>query len=470
MNWHGISSKFSDHYIQRQSCDKSIFKSTKLTLLKRLKDYAVMSEKKELQEFDNARQILLMKKKKEKAKHSRLVTLLENNKALDKRMEAAALLIQRYARGYLTRRKYRDEMWKITLKLLNGKVDSLETTVDKCLKFIGDTAKYAAIVIQKHARRFIAQKRVGLMKEEKKVWEERNRQEKAVLIQRVVRGHLARKRVQKAKQSKELNSKLEKIRQRLLILRLKDFWHRKKFVWEVIRLKYRDRLDVDRQSSEKSSLHPESLKDHSSSISNVISPSSSQALSHRNSIHIKDFPQVPSEKPPKVPKPLTLQYLKPTEAFLSRISNETEDKEKTLKLNKLRTITGRRYQRNTSSRSRYIKVIQTEKTEKSSKSRAASADYKNRRENRNEKVEKSSDGRVLSLLFENDVPRYFSSKNQVKTPALLSQLEDQPSPLAEDLNEKIYVYHPPKVQSLSFREALPDVNTLLETYGRSFKK
>ena len=476
MNWHGISSKFSDHYIDRQSNDKSIFKSTKLTILKRLKDYAVMVEKKELQEFDNVRQILLLKKKKEKAKHSRLVALLENNKALDKRMESAALLIQRWARGFLVRRQYKDEIWKITLKLLTGKVDSLEVTVDKCLKFIGDTAKHAATVIQKHARRYLAQKRYKNMKDEFYEHQERLKNEKAVAIQKIVRGHLARKRVNSMKEAKLMNSKLEAIRIKLLILRLKEFWHRKKFVWDVIRRKYRDRLDPESTFDERPSIHHESIKENTGTLSNIVSATSSHIFTQRNSILLREPIPILLEKPPKVPKPLTLKYLKPTQAFLSRITNDPEpkeDKEKTAKLKKIRSISGRRYQRNTTSRTRYINVLQTESQVKS---RAASADYRKRRDMRSfekpaEKSEEPKTSNALALLFDNEVPKYFNNKNKTPAPAtLLSRLEDQPSIFDEEITEKLYLYKPPKFQSLSFRDALPDVNALLETYGKSFKK
>lgn len=475
MNWHGLCSKFSDYHIDRQSTDKSIFKSSKLTILRRLKEYQVLIEKKKLQEFDNARQLLNIKKKREKAKHSRLVTLLENNKALDRKMQAAATEIQKWARGYLIRKQYKDEMWQITVKLLHGKVFNLENSVQKCLKYIGETAYDAAVTIQKNARRFLAKLKFKEIKEEEFIRKEKEKGRKVVKIQKVVRGFLDRKKVGCLRENRILTEKLENIRKKLLVCRLKEFWNRKKFVWETIRRKYKDRLEPESFIDDYSEhIVVEQVKENTGSLSKVVSNCSSHVLSHRNTVILKEPINFPTEKPPKVPKPLTLQYLKPTEAYLSRIADDSPVVNKVPDQTKLKNIRGKRYQRNTTSRTRYFNIVQTEKTVKS---RAVSADYKKKREYQKsfeKTTEKFEDlkkpSNALSLLFDAEIPKYFNKQKTPAPPSILSRLEDYPAPIFEETVEKVYVYNPPKFQSLSFKEALPDVNALLESYSKSIKK
>lgn len=474
MNWHGLCSKFSDYHLDRQSTDKSIFKSSKLSMLRQLKDYQILVEKKNLQELDNARQLLLMKRKKEKAKNNRLLTLLANNKALDIRMHSSAIEIQRWVRGYLVRKQYKDDMWKITVKLLHGKVFNLENSVQKCLKYMGESAYDAAVTIQKNARRFLAKKKFEEMKQDEYYRLLKDRERKAIRIQRLIRGFLARKRVQYIREDKKLTERLEKIRKKLLVYRLKEFWHRKKFVWETIRRKYKEKLDPESIIEENIELSVEQAKDNLGTMSKIASVSSCHVASHRNTIILKEPPSILIEKPPKVPKPLTLQYLKPTEAYLSRIADDAPTLNKLPDLSKIKNIRGKRYQRNTTSRTRYVNVVQTEKAVKS---RASSADYKRRQECQKtfEKTqEKFEDfkkpSNALTILYDKEVPKYF---NKHKTPApqsLLSRLEDNPVPIFEETTEKVYVYNPPKFHSLSFKDALPDVNALLETYSKSIKK
>lgn len=443
-------------------------------MLRQLKEYQILIEKKKLQEFDNARKLLFLKRKKEKAKNDRLLTLLANNKALDSRMHSSAIEIQRWVRGYLIRKQYKDAMWKITVKLLHGKVFNLENSVQKCLKYMGESAYDAAVTIQKNARRFLARKQFQEMKQDEFYKQQKDRERKAIRIQKIIRGFLARKRVNYIREDKKVTEKLEKIRKKLLVCKLKEFWHRKKFVWETIRRKYKEKLDPESVIEDNIEVSVEQVKDNLGTLSKVASVSSYLAASHRNTVILKEPVNILIEKPPKVPKPLTLQYLKPTEAYLSRIADDSPVMNKLPDLTKIKNIRGKRYQRNTTSRTRYVNVVQIEQ---SVKSRASSADYKKRREYQKtfEKTqEKFEDfkkpSNALTILYDKEVPKYF---NKHKTPApqsILSRLEDNPVPVLEETVEKVYVYNPPKFHSLSFKDALPDVNALLETYAKSIKK
>ena len=71
----------------------------------------------------------------------------------------------------------------------------------------------------------------------------------------------------------------------------------------------------------------------------------------------------------------------------------------------------------------------------------------------------------------NFIQEPLSSYKQTENPlnTLLKKVEDVPNPIPEFSDEKVYVYYPPKTQCLSFKDALPDVNSLLETYAKNIK-
>ena len=59
-------------------------------------------------------------------------------------------------------------------------------------------------------------------------------------------------------------------------------------------------------------------------------------------------------------------------------------------------------------------------------------------------------------------------KNPPPNP-LIRKLEDLPNQLTEETVERLYIYNAPKNQSISFKDALPDINSLLETYSKNLK-
>lgn len=477
MNWHGVSLGFSNHYKDRQYKDLSIFKSSKLAAIKAAEKYQNLAQKKIFQEYDHCQQVLALKKKREKAKHLRLITLLANNKALENKMVQAAVVIQRHARGYLIRNRYKDQLKAIQMKKLSVKVESLENAIEYCFNHIGNSPNKAALTLQKNVKKFLAVRKFMKIKNAAVENQYKKKVQSAILIQSHIRKFLDIKKVEKIKKEIKLKNSLEKIRQRLLVLRLKEFWHRKKFVWVTIRKKYMERSDMN--SSEINEKSNDTISEPIQSITKPESKPKSSLPSKRGTIILKE-PLVPKTivqaalvpKPPKAPKSLkpqivpegprtlTMKYLKPTENYIHKTSKETEES-KPVKSFKIKTITGKRYQRNTTSRVNYMHELNVEY--KSSK-RAVSADYA--------KSKRLSVGtQALSPSFINEFISSYKN-NDAKSPTstqLLKKIEDAPVPVFEEAIEKIYVYNPPKPQSLSFKEALPDVNLLLENYAKALK-
>lgn len=483
MNWHGMSLKFSSHNIDRQFKDLSLFKSSKLSAIKAAKDYEILKQKKQLQEYDYARQLLAYKKKQESAKNQRLATLLENNNSLVQRMNSAATFIQKIVRGCFIRKKYKEILNELAMKRLSNKIENLEGVVDSYLKYMGASGYKAVVTLQKNVRKFLCVRKFIRAKEKAYEMRANLRLNKVITIQAHIRGYLARKKLKKIREEKIIKSSLERIRKRLLVLRLKEFWHRKKFIFEVIQKKYREKSENSDKDQEKEKDNPEKAHENYEAFfidvpklyskMNTISENY-KAESQRSSLLFKDF-TVPLndyliEKPPRPPRPMTRKYLLPTMTYINRIAQDPEETKTTKASKQKRSISGRRFQKNTQSRATYIKELN--KTTK--KIRASSADYKKNRmassRNTSHVIEKKTEKFPQVITPACVVDFLKSLKNRSPTPNLLLQkVEDFPSPIFEEAVEKVYVYNAPKPQSLSFKDALPNVNYLLETYGRNLK-
>lgn len=460
MNWHGVSLKFSNHYLDRQSKDLSIFKSSRLSAIKAAQNYENLLQKKQLQEYDHAQKLLKLKKSKEKVKHLRLVTLLANHVSLETKMTQAAICIQKQVRGYLIRKRFREELMGLERKRLAAKVEVLAITVAKCVENIREVNTKAAIFMQKNVRKFLAVRRLTKVKEIAWAHKENYKLAQLIKIQAYVRGYLARKLCKKLCEERNLAAALDRIRKRLLILRLKKFWHQKKFVWETVRKKYSDfNAEVSSFSEDEPVLIGQISFETAKLRSRIHSVSNSNYTSKHNTVLLKEvfIPKPP--KPPKPPQQLLLKYLQPTESYKNRLL-DNEKFIQTPSLYKGRSISGHRFQRNTNSRLSYIKEVKS-----TSQQRALSADYK-----RQHKPQIAIQGASQSSISE-----FMNNYREiaVKSPLpnlLLKKLEESPSTIIDNEFEKVYVYNAPKPQSLSFKDALPDVNSLLEIYAKSLKK
>lgn len=451
MNWHGVSSKFSNHYKDRQYKDLGIFKSSKISVLKAAQEYENLLQKKHLQEYDHAQQMLLSKLKKEKAINKRLNALLAKSKILEDNMHIAAIIIQRNIKGYQVRRKYNDQISAFKIKRLTEKIESLEFSVDHCFKYIGNSVTKAAIIIQKNIRKVLAMRKFMKAKALNNELKERMKMKRIIKIQSHIRRFLATKYVKKVRENSKVKLVLENIRKRLLLLKLKEFWNRKKFVWKTIQKKYLEK-------EENSSQNEESFDDQVSS--NIISVShsklQSKIQSKRPTVILREPINIEKVIPkPSGPQKLSLKYLQPTKSFVNRVTHDVSEA-KTTKVYKVRAIAGKGFQRNTHSRINYISETANITN---LRKRASSADY-----NRKKKLS----GQMPDPNF---IQELLSSYKQTENPlnTLLKKVEDVPSPIPEFSDEKVYVYYPPKTQCLSFKDALPDVNSLLETYAKNIK-
>ena len=464
MNWHGKSLKFSNHYIDRQSKDLGLFRSSKLNAIKAAQEYENFLQKKHLQEYDHDQKLLGIKKKKEKSKHLRLLTLLANNTSLENAMHEAAIFIQKHVRGFLVRNEYKEELMEIERRKLAGKIQVLENSVEKCIRYIGETGRTAATILQKNVRTFLAVRKFTKIKQLAYELREQTKLKGLILIQAHVRRFLARKIFRGLLIEAKLKFALEKIRKKLLVLRLKNFWHRKKFVWETIRKKYAEKTpesSFTESNHEIASLYQVSFELMRSN-SKRGSRTESRFTSKRNTIVLKEqvVPSVAQAKPPKAPpQQLKLTYLQSTESYRNRTLNDTPDS-KTTPVHRRRSISGQRFQQNTNSRLIYIKEVQNESNRSN---RAVSADYRKR--NINVSVNAVSQHEINELI---SVYREVPGKSPLPN-LLLKKLDEAPKLVTEDAIEKVYVYNAPKPQSLSFRDALPDVSTLLETYARNIR-
>ena len=359
------------------------------------------------------------------------------------------------------------------MKLLLKKVGSLEVDVNRCLLYVGDIANQAALLIQKNIKKIFAVWKYREIKEETRRRRETIKLNKIIKVQSLVRRFLSKKYIQKIKDENIIKEKLDRIRKRLLVLKLKDFWHKKKYVFETIRRKYAEVSDSSSKPVSEAVFSTifHSANDKTKTISEISSRKSSvneikkeitfskeiasfkEITSYKGITSSKEITFskenlmiIPIVKPPKAPKQITLNYLTPTENYKNRTTTNETEVTKSPTTYKIRSIGRQRFQRNTHSRMNYITQVQHE----TDKKRAASADYKKHKQT-------ISRTKMLTPISMNELIETFKEPEIVKNPPpnpLIRKLEDLPNQLTEETVERLYIYNAPKNQSISFKDAL----------------
>lgn len=184
-----------------------------------------------------------------------------------------------------------------------------------------------------------------------------------------------------------------------------------------------------------------------------------------------------SNKPPR-PFLLNSNYLKPTQAFISRTNKDLLDEDHDKKRKHFRKIRGKGYQRDTKSRElyRHESVRDKDKRAKSAEGgrrwrsggsdRLSNASYITSIANMKNESEREIEPFSLDV---NEV--IVKNEEDIKID-LLKKLEEHPTPdyLDYDEPESIYVYKAAKSQSLEFKKALPDLYSFIENYSKNINK
>lgn len=204
--------------------------------------------KKKLADYEQFKKSLEHKRKSELLKRNRLKQIIAQNKKLEKRLEAAAIVIQRFVRGYLVRKRTVHVQLHLEKRRLECYLSELQTQIDYCYMHIGEVAEKAAIKIQSHARRYMVRMKYIQELEKRRQDIIQVKMRAAVMIQKNARRFLERCRYIKYLDERRLN-RLKEIGERIRFGRVKQWWNVNKYKVGVIKRHY-DALNSLEKKSE----------------------------------------------------------------------------------------------------------------------------------------------------------------------------------------------------------------------------
>lgn len=514
--WHGASSKFTASIIHRFYKDNSLDKARKLketaadVKIERVKMSRlarIQQQKEELEQI----------KAKQKAMKSRIKQFLEERVELEHKFEGAAVVIQRHIRGFLARRKaavwlYEQEKLKLgeLLGLMQRQIHTFWTGT-------GEQANLSAMKIQALYRGFRARQEVkSLHADAKRQQLEAQTRDAAVgVIQRSYRLYASRRKQQRM-------AALEAIRKRLLVLKLKSFWHRKKLFWACMRKKYQVQLDHVPSVAPAVQKRPNSAKRTGGGYAmvEIPTPAKPRGLSieaePQNSLEVR-LPVPPATKPPtqegkrptvpliprprvrppRAPRPeedrrpqllnLTAALIEQPEKRSVRSYSDSPPKylaptssskyrtgvDASVEMPRPRTKGRRRkpsestLTRPTLSRQQYL--------EESKDKRSQSAD--SREKNWKPTVGMTKEVKALPPASKEPLrlPSSLHSEDEDSQVSLSKRIDEKEVSAVEMaaapllLPEQSFTYRPPVKQSLDFKEALPEYQDFLQKYGKNVK-
>ena len=516
--WHGASSKFSASIIHRFYKDNSLDKARKLketaadVKIERVKMSRlarIQQQKEELEQI----------KARQRTMKSRIKQFLEERVELEHKFEGAAVAIQRHIRGFLARRKAAVWLYEREKQQLGELLGLMQRQIHSFWTGTGEQATLSATKIQALYRGFrVRQEAKGLRTAaERQQLEARRREAAVVTIQRGYRQYASRR-------GKQRMAALEAIRKRLLVLKLKSFWHRKKLYWACMRKKYQKQPDPAPSAAPTVPKRPNSAKRTGGGYAMVEVPTPTKprdlSIEPESQMYLAEgkVPVPPATKPPaqEVKRP-TVPLIPRPRVRPPRAPRPEEDRRPQPLLNLTATSIERPEKRSIRSYSdsppKYLAPTSSSKyrtgvdasvemprprtkgrRRKPSESTLTRPTLSRQQylEESKDKRSQSADSRELNWKPTVGVTKEVkvlppASRELVRLPSSLhsedegsqvslskrvdekegSVVEIAPAPFI--LPGKSFTYHPPVKQSLDFKEALPEYQDFLQKYGKNLK-
>jgi IQ calmodulin-binding motif len=242
-NWHGANGKFTEHYFSKFYQENSLTKAARQIKTQEAKLQKIDFFNQEIQKIEDHKHVLLtLNVEKEKFDKIRKKVLKEK-KLIENRVKTAAITIQKYIRGHLSRIHHDEEMAQLKKAKLGISVKVMKKYVGKCCIYLGDNIEHYAVIIQKYIRRYLARKML------KKLRIEDFAARKLIRFFRVVKN---RSRFKKNLEKLILNKKLKEIKKKLKWIKFKLWWKVNKTQFKVIRIKMKSRKSTNLDMLNKS--------------------------------------------------------------------------------------------------------------------------------------------------------------------------------------------------------------------------
>ena len=151
----------------------------------------------------------------------------------------AAVIIQKFTRGFLLRKKIDEEWYAMKKVKLVELVTEMDNSHDRFLFAVGKMPNIAAVVIQRAVRRHFFYKKIMRIKKVYLHMLELKEQETYRLIRTVIRTLYCTKLVKTLKFEKYKIKRLAAIKNKLALLTIKIVFAREKLSWKIVRIRIR---------------------------------------------------------------------------------------------------------------------------------------------------------------------------------------------------------------------------------------
>ena len=501
--WHGASSKFTASIVNRFYRDNSLDKAKKVVTevkVDRVKLGRIARIQHQKEELEQIRM-------KQKTMKSRIKQFLEERVEMEQRFEAAAVQIQRHVRGFLGRRNTAKWLYEREKEKLKELLSAMQRQINVFWTGTGEQASTSATKIQALYRGFRARQATKQLRSaaQKHLLDLQMRENAAKVIQQGYRLHYKR-RIEKR------NAALEAIRKRLLVLKLKSFWHRKKLFWACMRKKYEGKKTQEVTVGPGTQKRPSSAKRTGGGYA-MVQPgrpvgSSLESTSENPVPGDMKPPQPPTKPPPQevkrptvplIPRPRARpplaprpdqvlnqtvtsievpekrnsrsrsdsppKYLAPTTSFKYKTGVDASvEAPRSKSKSRPRKTSLNTIARPTLSRQQYIEENK----------RSLSADTRERNWKPTVGLTKEVKGLPPAVKETFQLPSSLHSEGSQEEEGFKPQ--EQKAIVASEntivpllLPERSFTYRPPVKQSLDFKEALPEYQDFLQKYGKNLK-
>lgn len=218
--------EFADNTLTKQTLLKSL-KETKLKTLKRKHESASIKAKiaKERYETFQKYQNSLTQY------HSKTSSL----QIQEIQMNLASIKIQKVVRGYLTRKFLEGKIINYSKKLLNNNISSLQANDTYLLLFIGKKPLISVQVLQRFFRKTLFKMKISRLQKAFFVIQEQKKKEISRFFSKYMRTIYSNFVIKEKSNMKRILEKLQVIKERLAIIRIKQLLRKKKLKFKMIR-------------------------------------------------------------------------------------------------------------------------------------------------------------------------------------------------------------------------------------------
>jgi hypothetical protein len=232
VGWHGANHKFTENIKNRFYHDNSLIKS------KRIPKYTTTELMDKLEASRTRRQQIHDKLIYKSSRKKRLTELIKQGKRMQAKLDSAAVTIQRYTRGYLTRLALNEHISRREHNRLSRQLIELDDQLEDCWMNLNDRANKAARTIQKAFKEFAVSRVTRALRADIRMKAVMRKSKAANIIQRGTRRFLSKLYARREQERAEFAAKVEALRQRHLLARAKRLWEKRKLQWRTIRKKY----------------------------------------------------------------------------------------------------------------------------------------------------------------------------------------------------------------------------------------